>query len=138
VATGRDRARLQIRAFRFAADGGIAICERYPLRQGWSLSGPSEVQGHAQAAQSKLATALRRWERELYERLARPDLVFVLRLDPETAVRRKPGEPADYVRERARLTAAADWTETGAVIVDAAQPLPQVVAALKAELWKSL
>jgi len=138
VATGVDRARLQTRAFRFAADGGIAICERYPLPQGWSLSGPSEVQGHAQAAQSKLATALRRWERKLYEQLARPDLVFVLRLDPETAVCRKPGEPADYVRERARLTAATDWTETGAVIVDAAQPLPQVVAALKAELWKSL
>lgn len=138
VATGRDRARLQTRAFRFAADGGIAICERYPLPQSWMLSGPSEVQGHALAAQSKLADALRRWERGLYERLARPDLVFVLRLDPETAVRRKPSEPADYVRERARLTEAADWTQAGAVVIDAAQPLPQVVAALKAELWKSV
>lgn len=138
VATGRDRARLQTRAFRFAADGGIAICERYPLPQSWNLSGPSEVQGHALAARSKLADALRRWERRLYERLARPDFVFVLRLDPETAVRRKPSEPADYVRERARLTEATDWTTAGAVVIDAAQPLPQVVAALKAELWKSL
>jgi thymidylate kinase len=138
VATGIDRARLQTRAFRFAADGGIAICERYPLPQSWSLSGPSDAQGHAQAAQSRLATALRRFERGLYERMARPDLVFVLRLDPETAVRRKPSEPADYVRARAKLTAAADWSTAGAVIIDAAQPLPQVVAALKAELWKSL
>jgi thymidylate kinase len=138
VATGVDRARLQTRAFRFAADGGIAICERYPLQPGWALSGPSDAQGHAMQAQSRFATALRRFERGLYERMARPDLVFVLQLDPESAVRRKPSEPADYVRERARLTAAADWSQSGARIIDAAQPLPQVVAALKAELWKSL
>jgi thymidylate kinase len=136
--TGRDRARLYRRAWRFAAGGGIAICERYPLPAGWSLSGPSEVQGHSLAAQSTLASALRRWERRLYERMARPDLVFVLRLDPEAAVRRKPSEPADYVRERARLTAAADWSQSGAVIVDAAQPLPQVIATLKAALWQAL
>jgi len=138
VATGMDRARLETRAFRFAADGGIAICERYPLKPGWSLSGPSDAQGHATEARSRFATALRRYERGLYERMARPDLVFVLALDPETAVRRKTSEPADYVRERAKLTAAADWSQIGAVIIDAAQPLPQVVAALKAELWKSL
>jgi thymidylate kinase len=133
-----DRARLHDRAFRFAADGGIAICERYPLQPSWSLSGPSDAQGHATEAQSRLATALRRFERGLYERMARPDLVFVLALDPETAVHRKPSEPADYVRERAKLTAAADWSQIGASIIDAAQPLPQVVAAIKAELWKSL
>jgi thymidylate kinase len=138
VCTGRDRYRLYRRAFRFAADGGIAICERFPARESWALSGPSEVQGHAVAARSVLAAALRRWERGLYERMARPDLLFLLSLDPDTAVSRKTSEPADYVRERARLTAAADWSQSGAVIIDAAQPLPQVIAKLKAELWKSL
>jgi len=138
VCTCRDRQRLYRRAFRFAADGGVAICERYPVRESWALSGPSEVQGHALAAPSRFATALRRWERKMYEGMARPDLLFLLTLDPDTAVSRKPSEPADYVRERARLTAATDWSQSGALIVDAAQPLPQVVAALKAELWKSL
>jgi thymidylate kinase len=138
VCTCRDRQRLYRRAFRFAADGGIAICERYPVRESWALSGPSEVQGHALAAQSRFATALRRWERKMYEGMARPDLLFLLRLDPDTAVSRKPSEPADYVRERARLTAATDWSLSGALIVDASQPLPQVVATLKAEIWKSL
>jgi thymidylate kinase len=138
VCTGRDRYRLYTRAFRFAADGGVVICERYPSRESWALSGPSETQGRALAAQSRFATALRRWERSLYERMVRPDLAFLLSLDPETAVRRKPSEPADYVRERARLTAATDWSQSGALVIDAAQPLPQVVATLKAELWKSL
>lgn len=138
VCTGRDRARLVRRAFRFAAGGGVAICERYPSRAGWTLSGPSEVQGHAMGAQSRFADKLRRYERKVYERMPRPDLTFVLRLDAETAVSRKPSEPADYVRERARLTADADWASSGAVVVDAAQPLPQVIGTLKTTLWKSL
>jgi len=138
VCTGRDRYRLYARAFRFAAAGGVAICERYPTRESWALSVPSEVQGRALAAQSRFATALRRWERALYERMARPDLLLLLTLDPDTAVSRKPSEPAAYVRERARLTASTDWSHSGAVVVDAAQPLPQVIATLKATIWKSL
>ena len=136
--TARDRYALYRRARRFAASGGIAICERYPMPEGWALAGPSEVQGNALAAQSPAATALRKWERWFYERMAPPDLVFLLGLDPETAVSRKPTEPAEYVRERARLTAATDWSKSRARIVDAGQPLPQVIALLKAEIWSTL
>jgi thymidylate kinase len=136
--TARDRYAVYRQARRFASRGGVAICERYPLPEGWALAGPSEAQGAALTAQSRFATALRQWERRFYERMARPDVVFLLRLDPDTAVSRKPSDPADYVRERARLTAETDWTTSGARIVDAAQPLPQVVATLKAELWSTL
>jgi thymidylate kinase len=67
-----------------------------------------------------------------------PDVIFLLQLDPETAVSRKPTEPADYVRRRARVTADTDWSKSGARIVDAAQPLPEVIATLKSELWSTL
>ncbi|HET8712179.1 MAG TPA: hypothetical protein VFM23_00685 [Gemmatimonadales bacterium] len=136
--TARDRYALYRRARRFAAGGGIAICERYPLPEGWALAGPSEFQGRALDAQSPFANRLRAWERRYYERMSAPDVLFLLRLDPETAVSRKPSEPADYVRERARKTAETDWTRSGARIIDAAQPLPQVVAKLKSELWSTL
>ena len=136
--TARDRYALYARAHRFASAGGVAICERYPMPEGWALAGPSETQGQALAAQSQLATRVRKWERGYYERMAPPDLTFVLQLDPETAVSRKPTEPAEYVRTRARLTAETDWSQSGARIVDAAQPLPQVVSKLKADLWSSL
>lgn len=136
--TARDRYALYRRARRFAANGGIAICERYPLPEGWALAGPSEAQGSARDAESRWATHIRAWERRLYERMAAPDVLFLLRLDPETAVSRKPSEPADYVRERARKTAETDWSKSGARIIDAAEPLPQVVATLKAELWSTL
>ena len=136
--TARDRYALYRRAHRFASSGGIAICERYPLPESWALSGPSEVQGEALAAQSRVATAMRKWERGFYERMTTPDLIFLLQLDPETAVSRKPSEPADYVRRRARVTADTDWSKSGARIVDAAQPLPEVIATLKSELWSTL
>jgi len=136
--TALDRYTLYRRARRFAARGGIAICERYPLPEGWALAGPSEAQGSALDAQSGLAARIRAWERRLYERMAAPDVLFLLRLDPDTAVRRKPSEPADYVRERARKTVETDWSKSGARIIDAAQPLPQVIATLKAELWSTL
>ncbi|HLZ45772.1 MAG TPA: hypothetical protein VKQ05_08850 [Gemmatimonadales bacterium] len=136
--TARDRYALYTRAHRFAAAGGIAICERYPLPESWALSGPSEAQGQALGVQSRFATALRKWERRRYERMAPPDLAFLLQLDAETAVSRKPTEPAEYVRARARQTAQTDWSQSGAVLVDAAQPLPQVLATLKAELWSRL
>lgn len=136
--TARDRYALYRRARRFAAGGGIAICERYPLPEGWALAGPSEYQGRGLGVQSPFAARVRAWERSYYERMSAPDVLFLLRLDPETAVSRKPSEPAEYVRERARKTAETDWSKSGAHIIDAAQPLPQVVATLKAELWSTL
>ena len=136
--TARDRYALYRRARRFAAAGGIAICERYPLPEGWALAGPSEAQGRALDAHSPLAARVRAWERRLYDRMTAPDVLFLLRLDPDTAVSRKPSEPAEYVRARARLTAETDWSKSGARIIDAAQPLPQVVATLKSELWSTL
>jgi thymidylate kinase len=136
--TARDRYRLYRRARRFATAGGLAICERYPTPEGWALAGPSDAQGRALDATSPLATTLRRWERRYYELMTAPDLVFLLQVDPETAVQRKTNEPAAYVRARAQLTWETDWSRSGARIVDAAQPLTQVVATLKAELWRTL
>jgi thymidylate kinase len=136
--TARDRYRVYRRARRFATAGGIAICERYPTPEGWALAGPSDAQGLAREATSAFAARLRRWERNYYDRMTSPDVVFLLQVDPETAVNRKTDEPAAYVRERARLTSETDWSRSGARIVDAAQPLPQVIANLKAELWSTL
>lgn len=137
VCTARDRLRLYARARRFAAAGGIALCERYPLPANYALAGPSDAQGEARV-RSRLATALRRWEHRLYALITRPDVLFVFDLDPETAVRRKPEEPADYVRARGTLVRGTDWAATGAILVDAARPVGQVLLTVKAELWNAV
>jgi thymidylate kinase len=140
LCTARDRARACARAWRFAARGGVAICERYPVRENRALAGPSDEQGFGLDLSSRLAVLLRRWEHRYYDRLPLPDLVFVLRLEPEAAVRRKPEEPAAYVRARARLMWDADWSRLGraARVVDAALPFQQVLEHIKAEMWRTL
>lgn len=142
VCTARDRYRACRRAWRLAGAGGVAFCERYPLRENWSHAGPSDAQGRLIGVTSWLAARLRRWEHRYYDRMPRPNLVFVLRLDPDTAVRRKPTEPAAYVRERARQVWEADWARNaspmGARVIDATRPVGEVVAALKRDLWRAL
>jgi thymidylate kinase len=138
VCTARDRHRLYRRVRRVSALGGIAICERYPIPETAPLVGATVARGIATGARSRLATALRALESGYYARVALPDLVLVLRVDPETAVRRKVDEPEPYVRRRARLLWDVDWSPRGAVVVDATRPLPDVMAALRAHVWRAL
>jgi thymidylate kinase len=137
LCTARDRYRLYGRIHRFAARGGIAICERYPIEQNRALVGPS-IPRARQGYASRLHETLRAAEATYYARILRPDMVCVLRLDPELAVARKPEEPADYVRARGRVIWETDWSSTGARVVDASQPLEFVIRHLKAIIWSAL
>ena len=86
----------------------------------------------------RLAAFLARAERRYYDRIGPDSLLVVLRVDPETAVRRKTTEPGDYVRGRAQAVWDTDWSQTRARVVDANRPLPDVVADLKRIIWTAL
>jgi thymidylate kinase len=135
--TARDRFRLYRRIHRFAARGGVAICERYPVEQNRLLVGPC-IPGLLRGKPDKLRAWLRQKEASYYNHMLGPDVLCVLRLDPDLAVARKPEEPADYVRARGRVIWETDWTSTGAHLVDASQPLPDVVLRLKSIVWSTL
>jgi thymidylate kinase len=138
LCTARDRYRLYRRVRGHAAAGGIAICERYPVPGNRILVGPSREQGRALSANSDLARLMRRWETRYYARMARPEITFVLRVDPEVAVRRKTDEPADYVRARAWALCEVDWSASGATVIDANQPLRDILTDLRERVWQSL
>ena len=135
VCTARDRYRLFTTARRFAAAGGIALCERYPTPQNRLLVGPEipRLLGHGR--DTPLARRLLRAEQWYYRQITVPDAVVVLMVEPELAVQRKTDEPADYVRARSRIIWETDWSGTGAHLVDAGRPLPAVLADLKALIW---
>ena len=137
VCTARDRHRLYLKVRRFAARGGIAICERYPIRENRQLVGPCISSLLAPAA-GPIAKRLAFLEAAYYERMVRPDVICVLRLDPELAVRRKPEEPADYVRARGRVIWETDWSSSGADVIDASKPLTLVLQDLKSVIWRAL
>jgi hypothetical protein len=137
VCTARDCYRLYEKARRFAASGGIALCERYPVPQNRLLVGP-RIPDLLSSQPSGLAQRLRDAEASYYDRILPPDALIVLRLDPELAVLRKPEEPADYVRARGRLVWETDWSATQAHVVDASRPLPEVLTHLKSIIWSVL
>jgi thymidylate kinase len=137
AATARDRFRLYSRVRRFAAAGGLAICERYPNAGNRELAGPSTAQGVGAELDSRIARRLRAVEARYYERITPPDLLLVLCVDPDTAVRRKTNEPADYVRARAEAMGRVEWNGTRAQLVDAGRPFPEVLADLKRLVWEA-
>ncbi len=138
VATARDRMRLSRRMRRFALSGGVVLCDRYPVPEAYALAGPSTAQGIAASARGRLAALLRRIETRYYAQIGEPDLVLALRIDPETAVRRKVDEPAAYVRERAGLLWNTDWSPSGAIVVDAARPHSEVLKELRTRIWEAI
>ena len=137
LCTARDCYLLHERLRRFAADGGVAICERYPVPQMRSHVGPC-IPALLPAEPTRVARKLEAAEAEYYGRILAPDALLVLRLDPELAVLRKPDEPADYVRARGRAVWETDWTGTPAHCVDTSRSLADVLKDLKALVWSAL
>jgi thymidylate kinase len=137
--TARDRVRAYRRARRVADRGGIVVSDRWPLSQiklmdgsrvSWILDRMDEPPG--------LAARLARVERRLYAQIAPPDVLVVLRVDPEVAVSRRLDEDSEYVRARNSEVFETDWRETNAVIVDAAQSPEEVLSAIRVAVWGRL
>ena len=138
VCTARDRYLLFMKMRRFAEAGGIALCERYPVPQNRLLVGPEIARLLGHGRDTPIARWLMHLEQWYYRRITPPDVVIVLLVDPELAVRRKTDEPPDYVRARSRIIWETDWQATSARVVDAGRPLAEVIAALKGIVWSEI
>ena len=138
VCLARDRYRLYRTARRFALAGGVALCERYPVPQNYQLAGPRLEAFAERLSRNPVGRLLLALERNYYRHILAPDVLIVLRIDPELAVQRKTTEPADYVRARAHVVGSADWSGSGARIVEAGRPLAEVIEDLKVLIWSEL
>jgi thymidylate kinase len=134
--TARDRSRLYSKACRFALDGGVVICDRFPLPQLTLMDAPRIERTVGTAG--RLAKAMSRLEKRYYRALAPPDVLIVLRVDPEIAVRRQPGDDPDYVRGRWREIWEIDWRAVGAHVIDAGRAPGEVIAEVKSLVWSEL
>ena len=136
ILRARDRYRAYRRARRFASDGGIVITDRYPLAQVRSMDGPraASVLPHG----GRLAAWLVRTEQAFYRHILPPDVLVVLRVDPEIAVRRRSEQDQTRVRARAKEVWTLDWQPTGAVVVDGARPWPVIHTEIQTLIWSRL
>ncbi len=136
VTTARDRYRAYSKALRFSLGGGLVVCDRFPLPQLTLMDAPRIER--MIGADGRLAAAMSRLERRYYRALTPPDVLIVLRVDPEVAVRRQPGDEPDYIRSRWREIWEIDWPTLGAHVVDAGRSRDEVCSEIKSLVWSAL
>ena len=144
VTLARDRQRLILKARRWAAEGEIVICDRYPSRMIGAMDSPRLVEeplktGPAVTIYNRLA----RLEKRLYEQIPPPDLVLKLKVSLDTAKKRnreRNGEEGETYLE-ARHRQSQDWYMPGTRYVhdiDTEQPLAETICRVKGTIWESL
>jgi thymidylate kinase len=135
--TARDRYLASRRARRIAARGALVLCDRFPLPEIRTMDGRSDGRLSA-AARTRPARLLAGLEERYYAAITRPDLLLVLSVRPELALERRPEDPEDRVRLRAREVLEVDWAAVGAHVVDAERPDHEVHRDMKAWIWARL
>jgi hypothetical protein len=137
--TARDRLREYRTARRVADNGGIVVSDRWPLPQIRLMDGPRTtwIEDFSDSGDG-ISGRLARAERRLYADIAPPDVLIVLRLDPEIAVARRLDEDSGYVRARNTEVYEVDWLGTDAVVVDASLPPEAVLAEIRQAIWSRL
>jgi thymidylate kinase len=78
-------------------------------------------------------------ERALYEGIPPPDHIVWLALDPAVALARKPNRAHQSVEDKARALEEASLERLAPVTrIDAAQPLDDVLVAVRRAIWQLL
>lgn len=138
VCTARDRSLTYQQARRFSSSGGLALCDRYSFSGLMHMDGP-QCEG---AVHPERVTGLYKFlieqEKIYYQRIPPPDLLIVLKLDPEIAVQRKTEETALSVRARSTEVWGLDWDVVSGHVIDASRPRDEVLAQVQALIWEHL
>ncbi len=135
LCTVRDRYLEYCRVGSLVASGGLVICDRLPLPQIRQMEAPLIETLMAAERKNRFIRFLIRQEKKYFRPVRFPDVLVVLKVDPETAVRRKTIDSPASVRARSREIWDFDWDETTAYVVDASRPPNEVLAELKSLIW---
>ncbi len=138
VCTARDRQSAYRDARRFASGGGLVLCDRYPHPRLRSMEAPLIASRTIDGPDNRFVRALIALEDRYHRSIAPPELLVVLRVDPEIAVQRKTEEKPETVRARGAEVWNIDWRGSRAHVVDASQPEDAVARELKALVWSVL
>jgi thymidylate kinase len=139
VCTARDRYLTYVRARRFSSNGGLVLCDRFSFPNFMAMDNAQCEQGIAFLKRGNwLHKLLAKWERSYYEQIRLPDLLIVLKVEPEIAVQRKRDESPAAVRARSTEVWQLDWSRKSAFVIDASLPREEVVSQAKALVWAHL
>lgn len=136
VCTARDRYLTYLRARRSSSNGKLVLCDRYSLPGFMEMDGP-QCKGALRtlSKSNRFLDSLDRAETSAYQKIGSPDLLIVLRINPELAVTRKTDESAASVQARCSETWGLDWKKKQGFVIDASQPKAEVLSQVKALIW---
>ena len=138
VCTARDRYLAYKFGRRFATNGGLVLCDRFPIPQIKKMDAPQVDRVTRGIKSSKFIKFLARLEEKYYKQIVFPDLLITLMVDPEISVQRKTDETADSVRNRAGEIWNMDWTSIPAHLIDAKKSKTEVLTDLISHIWMNL
>jgi thymidylate kinase len=138
VCVAHDRYLTYRQARRYSSNGGLVIFDRYSM-SALDMDAPQcAAAAEAFGKSNWFLKWLIRLENAYYQKIAMPDLLIVLKVDPQVAVQRKPEESAASVRVRSTLVWQFDWSKTPAHVLDASLPKEEVLAQIKTLVWEHL
>jgi thymidylate kinase len=133
----RDRRRAYGKAARAVTRGELVVSDRFPLATLRSADG-SRTAALETHRWSRLARWLANHEQRAYQAIRPADLIFVLRVDPDTAVTRRPQQDVDFVTRRNAEIWSHDWDGLPVNVLDASQPISAVLDEALGAIWKML
>ncbi len=139
VTTARDRYLTYIQARRFSSNGKLVLCDRYPLLGFMKMDGPQCKEALSPSKKtSGFLQFLVNKEGFYYQQIQLPDLLIVLKVDPEIAVQRKVEETELSVRARSTEVWELDWEKQSAFTVNANKSKEETLAQVMALVWEHL
>ena len=138
VCTARDRLLAYKKARRFASNGGLAICDRFPLPQVSSMDSLRSDLMNKDGNTNRVIEFMVQVGEKYYRQIMLPEVLIVLRVHPDIAIKRKVDEDAASVRGRSKEIWELDWLQTRAKVIDAERPLAEVISQAKALVWSEL
>jgi thymidylate kinase len=117
---------------RAASRGFVVLTDRYPQNQT-----PEYNDGPLLGRIERAPAWLRRFEVSAYQLAARtpPDVVLKLQVRPETSAGRETTMDPSVIRRRIELLRGLTFEGSRMVVVDAEQPLEDVLKAVRKEVW---
>ena len=136
-----DRRSLLTRAFGWAANGTIVLCDRYPSLLNGVPDSP-QLSMPASSRKYSIRGLMARIEARLYREIPSPDLIIHLSAPLDVTVSRNATrskkEPEDYIQRRHAQTSNLDFGNAPIYKINTDQPLDQILLKIKKVIWNVL
>ncbi|MBI5962702.1 MAG: hypothetical protein HY863_04445 [Chloroflexi bacterium] len=139
VCTARDRYLTYIQARRFSSNGSLVLCDRYSFADFMKMDGPQCKEAIPNSNKTNwFLRFLIDKENFYYQKIKLPDLLIVLKVDPEAAVQRKTEETETSVRARSSEVWGLGWEKLSAFEVNANRSKEEALAHVREIIWDHL